>query len=66
MIFPGQVLIVPAPGWRDRPGGNTYVVQAGDTLFTIAERFDTTVTELVRLNALTTSEIFPGQVLRVA
>ena len=67
VIYPGQVLIVPATGGGAPPGGgNTYVVQPGDTLFSIAQRFGTTVTELVRLNSLTSTEIFPGQVLRVA
>lgn len=64
VIYPGQVLIVHAAGGAPPPG-NTYTVQPGDTLFLIAQRFGTTVTELVRLNNLTTTEIFPGQVLRV-
>ncbi|MGE5528171.1 MAG: LysM peptidoglycan-binding domain-containing protein [Patescibacteria group bacterium] len=88
VIFPGQVLIVPAPEEVSAPGvplapspppaqglqipgvapapGTTYIVQPGDTLFSIAARFGTTILELARLNFLTTSEIFPGQVLRVA
>ncbi|MGE5549867.1 MAG: LysM peptidoglycan-binding domain-containing protein [Bacteroidota bacterium] len=66
LIFPGQVLIVPVAGEGVPPPGSTYVVQPGETLFSIARRFGTTVTELVRLNALTSTDIFPGQVLRVA
>lgn len=41
----------------------TYVVQPGDSLFKIAQRTGTTTTELQRLNGLTSTEIYPGQVL---
>ena len=63
LIVPGQVLVVPATGGVPPATGDTYTVRPGDTLFSIAQRFGTTVTELVRLNKLTTTEIFPGQVL---
>ncbi len=33
-------------------GGDTYVVQPGDTLYSIAKRFGTTVEELARLNGI--------------
>ncbi|MGE5507220.1 MAG: LysM peptidoglycan-binding domain-containing protein [Chitinophagales bacterium] len=59
-IYAGQTLLVPAPGGRQ-----TYTVQPRDTLFTIAERFGTTVAELRRLNNLTSDTIYPGQTLRV-
>ena len=63
LIVPGQVLVVPATGGVPPATGDTYTVRPGDTLFSIAQRFGTSVTELVRLNKLTTTEIFPGQVL---
>jgi LysM repeat protein len=43
----------------------TYVVQPGDTLFWLAQRFRTTVAALRSLNALASDRIFVGQVLRV-
>ncbi|XP_023727828.1 oxidation resistance protein 1 isoform X5 [Cryptotermes secundus] len=43
----------------------TYTVKASDTLTSVAARFDTTPSELTKLNRLTTRLIFPGQVLYV-
>ena len=49
------------------PCENGYVVQAGDTLFSIAAANGTTVEELVRLNRLRTPHlIFPGDRLCVS
>ena len=42
-----------------------YTVQAGDTLFNIAQRFKTTVAELVRINNLTSNTISVGQRLLI-
>lgn len=45
----------------DPPCENAYVVQAGDTLFSIAAANGTTVEELIRLNNIRTPNlIFPG------
>lgn len=47
-------------------GSGSYVVQAGDTLFTIATRFKTTVATLAQLNnILNPNLIHPGQTLIV-
>jgi len=44
----------------------TYVVRAGDTLYSIAQRFDTAVATLQHLNHLTArSVIKPGLTLRL-
>ncbi len=42
-----------------------YTVRRGDTLFSIATKFNTTVEELKRLNNLTDSTIYVGQKLKV-
>ncbi len=77
-IFAGQVLVIPqrggsgsGPGAAPTPapggsasGARTYTVQAGDTLFSIARRNNTTVDTLVRLNGLSNANVlFVGQVL---
>ena len=62
-IFPGQQLRIPttagqAPMW--------YVVRPGDTLWTIAQRYGTTVATLASLNQIQHPDlIFPGQTLRI-
>jgi len=43
----------------------TYRVSRGDTLWTIARKHRTTVSDVRRKNALKSSKIFPGQILEV-
>ncbi|MFA5602756.1 MAG: LysM peptidoglycan-binding domain-containing protein [Bacilli bacterium] len=47
------------------PGENIYIVKAGDSLYSIARQFNTTVDELRRLNNLTTSTLRIGQILNI-
>ena len=42
-----------------------YKVSAGETLFAIAKRFNTTVEDIVNLNGLKSNDIHPGQILQV-
>lgn len=44
---------------------NTYVVQKGDTLYSIANKLGTTVSELKKENNLTTNTLQMGEVLRI-
>lgn len=74
-LYAGQTLIIPAPAAAVPPpatptaaapppaGG--YIIQPGDTLFTLARRFNTTVGALQAANGLTTTWIYPGQRLTV-
>lgn len=60
LITVGQVLVIP-----QQTGGkpSRYTVQPGDSLYTIATRFNLSVTTLKSINHLNSDIIFPGQVL---
>ena len=60
-IAVGQEILIPVG-----PTPNSYTVRSGDTLFILANRFGTTVDELVRLNEISDpSLIYPGQRLKI-
>jgi LysM repeat protein len=47
------------------PSYTTYVVQTGDNLWTIADRFDTTVEAIMELNGLSSTLIYSGTQLYI-
>jgi LysM repeat protein len=47
------------------PGENVYIVKKGDSLYSIARQFNTTVDELKRVNNLTSNLLSIGQVLTI-
>lgn len=63
-IYVGQRLLI--PGQRTPTYPITYVVQRGDTLSNIAQRYDTTVAALMGVNNLRTETIYVGQRLTIA
>lgn len=79
VIYPGQKLsvsgtsaapaasVAPASPAPVTTGGKTHAVAAGDTLFSIAQKYGTTVSKLYSLNGLASgSIIYPGQKITVS
>ncbi len=62
LIYPGEILKVPST----TNDYTSYTVVSGDTLWDIAQTYDTTVSELVSLNDISNKdEIYPGEVLKI-
>lgn len=61
----GQKLYLPNQGGEEKPENVTYVVKSGDSLYTIARKYNTTVNDLMNLNRLKTSLLSIGQVLKI-
>jgi LysM repeat protein len=66
-ILVGQSILLPEGVIIPPTGDQTYIVQRGDTLRIIANRFGTTVAAILQLNPQITNPnlIFPGQVIRI-
>ena len=61
---PGRAPVLDGP--RSLPAGATYTVRRGDTLYSIAWHYRTTVRTLARINGLRTPyTIYPGQRIRL-
>ena len=62
----GQVLKLPTTNTSTgNNNGSTYTVKSGDSLWSIARKYDTTVSELQNLNNLTSTTLQVGQVLQL-
>lgn len=61
LISIGQVLRI--PNTTNSGTGNRYVVKKGDTLYSIAQRYNTTVSNIRNLNNLTSDVLSIGQIL---
>ena len=57
----GQTLKLPSPLTLE----NTYTVKSGDSLYKIAQKYNTTVDELKRANNLTSNILSVGQILKL-
>lgn len=67
-LSPGDALVIPLAPVSERASlrSTLYHPKRGDTLVTIADRFDVTVQELRRWNHLRSSVVTPGKALYVA
>lgn len=61
LIYPGKTLIIDSNA-KSTEGGN-YTVKSGDSLYKIANSYNTTVSALKEMNGLTADRIYTGQVL---
>ena len=60
----GQILVLPS-STNDDNSGNTYTVKSGDSLWSIANKYNTTVSELKSLNNLSSDVLQIGQILNI-
>ena len=61
----GQVLVIPNGNVNTNPTEQTYTVKSGDSLWSIANRYNTTVDTLKTLNNLTSNLLSVGQILKI-
>ena len=64
MIIPGYTNITP-PQEEEPSNLITYIVKSGDTLYSIAKRYNTTVDELKKINNLSSNMLSIGQQLLI-
>ncbi|MCC7165571.1 MAG: LysM peptidoglycan-binding domain-containing protein [Anaerolineae bacterium] len=70
-VYIGQRLVIPGLARSDgdtqttTAGNSEYIVRAGDTLFAIAVKHNSTVDSFVRANNLASTNVYTGQRLRV-
>ena len=65
LIYPGQQLVI-QNNCRYDCGHILYKVKKGDTLWSIARRYNTTIANIVRLNRIKNANlIYPGQIFRI-
>ena len=66
LIYPGQRLIIKTQSMGTELGHICYRVMRGDTLYSIARRYNTTIANIVMLNRIQNPNlIYPGQCLKL-
>jgi len=61
----GQLLKIPSNTIEQPSSEGTYTVKSGDSLYKIANQFQTTVTKLKQLNNLSSDNLSIGQILKI-
>ena len=61
----GQILKIPAKAGTNPNNLFLYTVSAGDTLYSIARKYNTTANEIKKLNYFTNDKLTIGQVIRI-
>ena len=64
-LYVGQILKLPTLAGEEIIGENDYVVKRGDNLYSIARKYNTTVSEIKKINNLTSNNLEIGQVLKM-
>lgn len=65
ILMVGQKIILKEPEIEAPEEVGMYIVKKGDTLWNIANRFNTNVNEIIRLNNLTSDNLSIGQILMI-
>lgn len=65
IIQVGQILTIPTKAGTNPEAIFMYTVKKGDSLYSIAKRYDTTVDSIVKLNNLKNNNLSIGQILRI-
>ena len=61
----GQILTIPKTSGTNPNTTFTYTVKAGDTLYSIAKKYETNVNQIINLNNLKTTSLYIGQKLKI-
>lgn len=62
----GQIIQIPTSSQQQpNTNSNEYTVQLGDTLYQIANKYNTSVNDLIEYNELLTTILSPGQILKI-
>ena len=61
----GQVLTIPSNSGTNPNNMFMYTVQKGDSLYSIARKYNTSVDEIIKLNNLSSNNLSIGQVIRI-
>jgi len=66
-IYPGQIIHIPIAGVSPIPKGSLYIIQPGDTLTSIALRYNIPPGALLQFNPQITNPnlIYPGQIITI-
>ena len=66
LIYPGQRLVIKTQGIEAELGHTCYKVVRGDSLYSIARRYNTTIANIVMLNRIQNPNlIYPGECLKL-